>query len=310
MSSHSHQTGHRQSDASIETLPPEPVQSNPSALHFNSPPQDRSSSSRPATNSYAPSVLSLLQTTHRYSSYVFSGFLGLHALNTCIIPLTTLFSSPEIALSKIDNGFMITRYIYRPSGAVEIGLVLAPLGIHIACGLLLRGLRIFSDRDLYGEGVLSRYRRHGRNNRAKGLSWPRIRALPTLGFSDIAASGYVTGLCVALHAYTVRYAPWKYAGDGETSINIVTYALQKHPVLFYTLYYTLISAGAFHVISGWGKWLRLTLTPRARRIKNYIVTAVNLSWLAALIRNGRLDIFGQTLRMEYDALYRHVWSAF
>jgi hypothetical protein len=276
MSSRSPHTGHLPSDATVD----------------------------PA-NSRVPSGLTL-QTMQRYSSYAFSGFLGLHFANTCIVPLTTWFSS-KTAISNIDNGFMITRQIYRPTLAVESSLIFAPLFVHIACGVMLRATRII---DLYREPIPARHDGLTRISLINYLAQPHIRARLTLNLSDIAASGYITWLCVALHIYTVRNIPWKYAGEGETSITIVTYALQKHPVLFYTLYYTLISAGVFHVISGWGKWLELTGTPRAKRWKNYIVTAVNLLWLSSLIRVGRLEILSDALKAGYDTLYRYFWSGF
>lgn len=293
------------SGASVVTLPPEPVRSNPVALD----PAHISPSSNPPT-SYVRSVFSLLQSTHRYSSYVLSGFLGLHTLNTCIIPLVTAISNQDAALSQIDNGFMITRYLYRPSESVEMSLILVPLGVHVLTGLVLRARRVYNERDLYGEGLLAWHARHTRINRAKGLSWPRIRALPTLGYSSTAATGWATLLFVSLHTFTTRYLPWKYGGDGETSITIVTHALQKHPFLAYTLYSGLVAASAFHVISGWGRWLKLTFTPRGRRIKNYFVAGTVTVWLASLVRIGRLNIFSQAVKVEYDSLYQHLWRAF
>lgn len=293
------------SGASVVTLPPEPVRSNPLALH----PTHINPPSSPAPT-YVPSVLTLLQSTHRYSSYVLSGFLGLHALNTCIIPLVTVISNQDAALSKIDNGFMITRYLYRPSESVEIGLILVPLGIHVLTGLALRARRVYKERNLYGEGLLALHARQTRINRAKGLSWPRIRALPTLGYSSTAATGWATLLFVSLHAFTTRYLPWKYGGDGETSITIVTHALQKHPLLAYTLYSGLIAASAFHVISGWGRWLKLTFTPRGRRLKNYLVAGTITAWLISLGRVGRLNIFSRAVKIEYDSLYQRLWGAF
>ena len=293
------------SGASVVTLPPEPVRSNPLALH----PTPISPPSSPAPT-YVPSVLTLLQSTHRYSSYVVSGFLGLHALNTCIIPLVTVISNQDAALSKIDNGFMITRYLYRPSESVEIGLILVPLGVHVLTGLALRARRVYKERNLYGEGLLALHARQTRINRAKGLSWPRIRALPRLGYSSTAATGWATLLFVSLHAFATRYLPWKYGGDGETSITIVTHALQKHPLLAYTLYSGLIAASAFHVISGWGRWLKLTFTPRGRRLKNYLVAGTITAWLVSLVRVGRLNIFSRVVKIEYDSLYRRLWGAF
>src|SRR5271170_6818347 len=175
------------SSAGVEILPPEPVHSNPLALR----PAHLSHSPSPEPHvPQLPSILTLLQFTHRYSSYVLSGFLSLHALNTCIIPLVTIASTSESALSKIDNGFMITRYLYRPSQSVEAGLILVPLGVHLLTGFILRVRRIFRERNLYGEGLLAWHARQTRINRAKGLSWPRIRALPTLGYSSTAASGW------------------------------------------------------------------------------------------------------------------------
>ena len=293
------------SGASVVTLPPEPVRSNPVALD----PEHISPSSNPPT-SYVRSVFSLVQSTHRYSSYVLSGFLGLHTLNTCIIPLVTAISNQDAALSQIDNGFMITRYLYRPSQSVEMGLILVPLGVHVLTGLVLRARRVYNERDLYGEGLLAWHARHTRINRAKGLSWPRIRALPTLGYSSTAATGWATLIFVSLHTFTTRYLPWKYGGDGETSITIVTHALQKHPFLAYTLYSGLVAASAFHIISGWGRWLKLTFTPRGRRIKNYLVAGTVTVWLASLVRIGRLNIFSRAVKVEYDSLYQHLWRAF
>jgi tRNA (guanine26-N2/guanine27-N2)-dimethyltransferase len=249
----------------------------------------------------------LLQTAHRYSSYVLSGFISLHFVNTCIIPMATWSSSSKTAVSNIDDAFTITRYIYRPSLTIEMGLIFLSLLVHIACGVVLRTIQI---RNLYREGIVSWYERQTQINIANGFAWAHIRALPTFDLSDIAASGYITWFCVTLHIYTVRNVPWKYAGDGETSITIVTHALQKHPRLFYTLYYSLLSAGPFHIISGWGKWLGLTVTPRATLVKNYVVMVVNVLWLTALIRVGRLEIFSDALKVQYDVLYRYFWGGF
>jgi hypothetical protein len=309
MSSRPHHQRRRSSGEAIETLPPEPVQSNPLSLRPShiSP---ESSSFPPPSKSYVPSVLTLLQSTHRYSSYVLSGFLGLHALNTCIIPLVTTFSTQQNALSSIDNGFMITRFLYRPSESTEMALILAPLGIHVLTGLILRVHRIFKERHLYGEGILAWHARETRINRAKGLSWPRIRALPTLGYSSTAATGWPTLLLVSLHAFTTRYLPWKYGGDGETSISIVSHALKKHPLLSYTLYSGLIAVSVFHILNGWGRWLKFTFHPRGRRVKNYLVIGTITAWLISLVRIGRLTIFSRAETVEYDSLYRHIWSSF
>lgn len=295
------------SAGSVETLPPEPVHSNPLALR---PAHVSRSPSPEAHMPQVPSFLTLLQYTHRYSSYVLSGFLGLHALNVCVVPLVTVFSNNEAALSQIDNGFMITRYLYRPSPSVEIALVLGPLAVHITTGLILRIRRIYMERNLYGEGLLAWHARQTRINRAKGLSWPRIRALPTLGYSATAATGWSTYVFATLHAFTTRYLPWKYGGDGETSVTIVSHALQKHPILTYTAYVGLIGFGAFHIISGWGRWLKLTFTARGRRIKNYIVVGTITASLVSLVRIGRLRIFSRAVKVEYDRLYQHLWGAF
>jgi Protein of unknown function (DUF1691) len=296
----------RRSSAGVETLPPEPVQANPLSLH----PSPRARTPPSEIEVRLPSVLSLVQTTHRYSSYVLSAFLGLHTLNTCIIPLVTLVSSHEDALSTIDNGFMITRFVYRPSPAIEVGLILLPLGLHVISGAVLRIRRVFRERNLYGEGILAWYSRQTRINRAKGLSWPRVRALSALGYSSTAVTGWTTLFFVGLHVYTTRYLPWKYGGDGETSVQIVSHALRKHPILTYTLYGGLIASATFHVLSGWGRWLQVRFTPRGRRLKNSLVVTTIWGWLAALGQIGRISVFSRSLQGEYDNLYRHVWTGF
>jgi hypothetical protein len=304
------------SSASVTVLPPEPVQSHPHSLHpahISHEPSSPSSADLPppSPKSYFPSVLSLLQSTQRYSSYIATGFLSLHALNTCIIPLCTALSNTEEALSKIDNGFMITRFLYRPSESTEWTLVLLPLAVHVLSGLCLRLRKIYLTRNLYGEGILASHARQTRINRSKGLSWPRIRALPTLGYSAIAATGWGTCLLVSLHAYTTRYLPHVQHGQGgETSITLVSHALQTHPVWGYGLYTVMIALAGFHVVSGWGRWLKVTFTQRGRRWKNWIVVAVVGGWLGALVRVGRLEVFSRATRGEYDVLYRRLWGAF
>ena len=294
----------------VEDLPPEPLHSNPLPIHPVH--DDRRPTPPPPTDipAVVPSFLTLIQTTHRYSSYLLTGFLSLHALNTCVVPLATVLSTNQAALSKIDNGFMITRYIYRPSEPVELGLVLVPLGIHVVTGLILRVRRIMHERSLYGEGLLKWHARQTRINRAKGLSWPRIRALPTLGYSATAATGWATLFFVSLHAATTRYFPWRYGGNGETSVGIVSHALQKHPVLGYALYGGLIAAGTFHIVSGWGRWLRVVFTKRGRTIKNYLVLGTAVAWLGGLVRVGWIAVDSGAERAEYDMLYRHLWGSF
>jgi MDM10-complementing protein 1, transmembrane domain len=228
----------------------------------------------------------------------------------CVIPLFTITSPADVALRRIDNGFMITRYLYRPSELVETGLVWGPLVVHVLSGFILRARRILMDRSLYGEGIIAWHQRQTRVNRAQGLSWPRIRALPTLGYSVVAATGLATFLFVGLHAYTVRYLPYKYGGDGETSVTIVSRLLQKYPYVGYTLYAGLVSFGTFHVISGWGRWLRLTTTPRGRRIKNYLVLGTISTLLVSLVRVRQLPILSEAIKREYDSLYQYLWSGF
>ena len=138
-----------------------------------------------------------------------------------------------------------------------------------------------------------------RANTARDLSYPHLRAIPTFGLSDIAASGYITAVCVVFHIFMVRYMPWKFSMDA--SITLVTRALQKHPQLYHAFHYTLLSAGVLHIISWWGRWLKLTASPRSVFIKNAVVTVVNLSWVAALIRVGGLKV-PDVLISQYDKI--------
>ena len=292
----------------VEDIPPQPVLYTSHGLHTSSPKKTISPSGR-LTVEY-PSLLKTLQWTRRYSSYIFSGFVGLHALNTCIIPLATLVSGGDAALSKIDNGFLVTRYLYRPSQTVETILVWVPLGLHVLTGIAIRVYRIFIARDLYGEGTIARYRRQAVHYRSKGFSWPYLRALPSLGLSDIAAAGYTTLFLVSLHAYSTRILPILYGDGGDTSISIVSHALQKHPLLTYPLYAFLIGTSAFHIVGGWGKWMRWTLTAKRRRIRNNIVTGTMGIWMVSLARIGRLEVFSAVVKAEYDRLYRHIWAGF
>jgi len=244
------------------------------------------------------SLFNLLRTTQRYSSYVFTGFFGVHVLNNVLVPLTTWTQrSGRGAVSTIDSAFESTRRFYRPAAGVEFGLIFIPLAVHVGSGLLLRTNLL---KTLYPEGIVAWHHDRARANiAAGGLSYPRLRAIPTFGLSDIAASGYITAVCVVFHIFMIRYLPWTSSIDA--SITLVTRALQKHPRVFYAFHYTLLSAGVFHVISGWGRWLKLTASPRSVLIKNTVVTVVNLAWVAALIRVGYLDV-PNILISQYDKI--------
>ena len=243
------------------------------------------------------SGFNLLRITQRYSSYVFTGFFGVHILNNVVVPLTTWAQKSALgAVSTIDSAFEGTRKVYRPTRAVEFGLIFIPLAVHVGSGLLLRANRL---KTLYPQGILPWHREKTRANAASGLSYPHLRAMPTFGLSDIAASGYITAACVVFHIFMVRYLPWKFSMDA--SITLVTRALQKHPRVYYAFHYTLLSAGLFHIISGWGRWLKLTASPRSVLIKNAVVTVVNLSWVASLIRVGYLEV-PDILISRYDKI--------
>jgi hypothetical protein len=247
----------------------------------------------------ATSTLSLLQTTQRYSSYVFSGFFGIHVINNVIVPLAT-WGQGQNAL-QIDSAFGVTRRIYRPSALIEFGVVFVPLVVHVASGVILRFYRL---KSLYPKGIGEWHREKTRGNIAANVSHPHLHAIPTFGLSDVASAGYITAFCVAFHVVMVRYLP-----SANVSITIVTRAMQKHPRIFYTFYYSLFSAGVFHIVSGWGKWLKLTTTPRSILVKNAVVAVINFSWIAAIIRVGSLGIPESLLR-QYDAVYSRFWKQF
>jgi len=86
------------------------------------------------------SGFNLRRITQRYSSYVFTGFFGVHILNNVIVPLTTWTqTSASGAALTIDSVFESSREFYRPAAGVEFGLIFIPrcmLDLAFFCALI------------------------------------------------------------------------------------------------------------------------------------------------------------------------------
>ena len=173
----------------------------------------------------------VLRTQH-YSSYAFTAFLAAHITNTSLIPLATR------SLPASDTYLLLTRPYYQ-SSLMEPLLVVAPLTLHIASGILLR---------LHRRRVAAvRYGAETRSQRQK-IPWPKL--------SGTSALGYVLAPLVAGHVFVNRIIPLIYEGGSSgVGLQYVAHGFAKDPWVAGIGYVGFVGVASWHVVWGSAKWL-------------------------------------------------------
>jgi hypothetical protein len=231
-----------------ETVPLKEVSPEPENVAAETA-EDRPS---PGNNSF----LGLVQKVQRYSSYSFSGFLGLHAASMVIAPL--------ISIPVADSTMSFSNAIYQ-APAIEPILVYGSLTAHIISGMILRGHKIYLSKKHYDRWKVS--------------------------LSPVAVSGYVLFPLVVGHLAFARLAPQYILGDSSlVNLQYVAHIFHKHRLIGWTAFIPLIFLTFHHTIWGWKKWL--LLYGRKYTAKTY--TMFFSSLLAAYISLARISRMPET----------------
>jgi hypothetical protein len=233
----------------------------------------------------------------KYSSYAFTIFGTFHIANTSIIPLLTR-SVPDA-----ESYLLLTRPYYQ-SLPFEPLLVTGAIGLHIASGV---ALRLFRRRQ-----QVHRYGAESYNER-RSIQWPAL--------SWTSATGYALAPLVIGHAFVNRVVPLLYeGGSANVGLGYVSHGFAKHPIISVIGFTALVTAGSWHFVSGWSRWMGWLPTQLTswsgnvevqRKRRFYLVNGAAAA-LAGLWLAGGLGVVGRGgesygwLAKEYDFLYSKI----
>ncbi|SGZ55973.1 CIC11C00000003518 [Sungouiella intermedia] len=237
-------------------------------------------------------LIKVLTQIQKYSSYTFLGFFGLHIASTVVVP------GLGINAEKCQDIFEMCRNVYL-GPLVEYLAIYAAGGIHLASGICIRVLRLFSSRtraqpkdflikDEYREDIGL-----GGLGTLLGLGYKRSWISSTFpSFTPLTFSGYVMAVCLGFHWFKMRLAPMLVDGDSSlVTLKYVTHYLHQSPFgkwgafCNYAMLVLLLWVSFYHIVSGLFKWRR-QVRARAKKIAYGVIgTFTSLSVIAILRMN-------------------------
>ncbi|GME99651.1 unnamed protein product [Ambrosiozyma monospora] len=260
------------STSSLRTVPPEPITLNddpiPGIPTSGSP-------SKPFTLCLIPA----LKQVQKYSTIPFSIFAILHVSAVVVAPAT---AGTGIAEELISAG----RELYQVSG-FEQGLLISTL-LHVFSGVALSLLRQYDRYIKYGsrkarvtstrkkaskfpssdpndEIVDDKNEGLGGISSLLGLGSRKSLTYKYLGLSPLSFSGYVLVACLAYHVVKERINPLLVDGDSSmVDLSYVSHAINLDPLKTIVGMSVLVGTSAYHILSGWNRYLKL-FTLRARK---------------------------------------------
>ncbi|WEW59457.1 hypothetical protein PRK78_004931 [Emydomyces testavorans] len=169
----------------------------------------------------------------KYSTYPPSIFLGLHLVNTSLIPLATR------SVAASETYLLLTRPIYQ-APVLEPVLLTAPILAHIASGVALRFVRQSRRARLYG--AETRQQRKA----LKAANLPSVQA----------RLGYLLIPFIGVHVLLNRIGPW-YVDGGSSSVGLgyVAHGFARSPWTMGVWYTGLVGIGVWHFVGGCAQWM-------------------------------------------------------
>ncbi len=147
-------------DKKLTQLPPEPLKLSAETVRSagsiagdstiittnadNSTHLDKSITQTSSSNSKLSKIILILSKFQKYSSYVFTIFVGLHASAVLVAPLISTDTANEV--------MMIGRTIYQ-APILEETIVYSSCAIHVAAGIGIRVIKNYRTQKLYGKST-------------------------------------------------------------------------------------------------------------------------------------------------------------
>ncbi|RPB26069.1 hypothetical protein L211DRAFT_759178, partial [Terfezia boudieri ATCC MYA-4762] len=224
----------------------------------------------------------LVTRSQRYSSYVFTSFLGLHLTTTSLIPLLTN------SISSSDNYLLLARTAYQSTPLLETLLIPGALTVHIISGIGLRLCRHCLAKKRYGKAP---------------AFWGKRE------WSTTSLAGWLLLPSLVAHAIVLRVVPlYVDGGSADVGFQYVTHGFNYHGRIGWWLnsfYYTgFVGTATWHVVNGFAKYFRI----RNKRQVNIAAGVMTIGWLGGLF--GVVTRAGSAtgyLGRKYDAFYDLVY---
>ncbi|KAF8456596.1 hypothetical protein BGX38DRAFT_1162091 [Terfezia claveryi] len=272
-------------------LEPSPIADSPTdifsasfASSSDSRPHSRETLSKASTlNAPSSSVFLWLIRSQRYSSYVFTSFLGLHLTTTSLIPLLTN------SISSSDNALLLARTAYQSTPLLETLLIPGALTVHVLSGIGLRLCRHCLAKKRYGK--------------APAFWEKRV-------WSTTSIAGWLLLPPLVAHAIVLRVVPlYVDGGSADVGLQYVTHGFNYHGRIGWWLnscFYTgFVGTATWHVVNGFAKYFRI----RNKRHVNIAAGVMTIGWLGGLF--GVITRAGCAtgyLGRKYDEFYDFVYG--
>lgn len=224
-----------------------------------------------------------LTRTQKYSSYVFSGFLGIHGATAALSPLV-------FGVDAGNASIVLARtYFYQSYPLVEALLVPGSLAVHVSSGLALRILRRRQQTVRYGgspPASISPWR-------WQNLTWTSITGWAAIPF-------------VAAHAALLRGIPLYVDGDSsQIGLEYLGHGFNHGrwvKLAGYAFYGALAGLMSYHVVYGWSKYWQVS-TRRRNALRSTALGAAGV-WLGGVAVVASSGPVRGYLGRHYDHLYR------
>lgn len=215
----------------------------------------------------------LLTGTQKYSAYLFTAFLGLHA--------TTVIVAPLFGMDTANKTLSFTRAIYH-APYVENILVYGAIVAHLLSGWGLRIRKMVHDYQKYGQLKTSKY------------------------ISKISLTGMMFTPIIAGHILVTRLVPLYVSGDSSyVSLDYIGHLADHHRILGNFALFGIATITGLHVSAGLKKFLNVKST-WAKNLFKYGLYAYFAATLVSIVQYntmGPTSGFVGDLYNQYIAVY-------
>lgn len=236
-------------------------------------------------------AVKMLTQVQKYSAYGFLGFFGLHIASTVVVP------GLGIHAEKCQDFFEMARNVYL-GPIFEYLVIYGAGGIHLASGIGLRMLRMFSPKYTRAQPkdiVITDDTRDdiglGGIGTLLGLGYKRSWISSNFpAFTPLTFSGYVMAATLGFHWFKMRLAPMLVDGDSSLiTLQYVTHYLHQSfwgrwgAAFNYFMLGLLLWVSFYHIVSGLFKYRR-QVSARAKKIAYGVIGTFTALSVVAITR--------------------------
>lgn len=245
------------------------------------------------------SIIPVLQSLQKYSSYTFTAFSVMHGVAVIV--------GPSFSTDTAKDMMSMGRQLYQDS-SLEWILVFGSLTTHVLSGMATRCLRSWMYRWKHGQRKAVR-----RNSQIEpdeeitddagligglptlaGLRPKRSFISRTLGLTPLQFAGYLSIPLVLYHVMQMRIIPLLLEGDSSyVSLDYVQAVLSWNqpiwrPLLNWVIYPTMVLLTTYHTVYGL-LWWNNVKELRLRKLAMNVISLISLCGLWSLYMVHKMD---------------------